>query len=281
MFHAFDMVAGLPNSARWAVVVMLAGMELLSAIKNTAKLGHNKLADALEGVYLTLMKSQPALKDAQEPAKAEVGASKEVATAQEGARQIMKKLSINQNKLEIAVAIGFSLIILILSNTEISYVPISQYRSLDLAVIPAIFAAMIGGYRVGIPVAVVWAINQYYNPASDMQAYSLLGLLVYEVIFLVSATWFYKLFKKIYIRSPFNVYRTIVAAVLVKNLVGNCILAYSVENFFKLELWLRHGIQVCILEMALCLLSMALLIKHLRQVHILNGVRRKNKKEES
>src|SRR5437763_9947672 len=54
MFHAFDMIAGLPNSARWAVVVMLAGMELMSAAKNTAKLGHSRLADALEALYLTL-----------------------------------------------------------------------------------------------------------------------------------------------------------------------------------------------------------------------------------
>lgn len=64
MFHAFDMIAGLPNSARWAVVVMLAGMELVSAAKNTAKLGHTRLADALEGLYLALMRNNPSLKDA-------------------------------------------------------------------------------------------------------------------------------------------------------------------------------------------------------------------------
>lgn len=58
MFHAFDMVAGLPDTARWAVIVMLAGMEVFSAIKNTAKLGHNRLAEALEQVYLTLVKTQ-------------------------------------------------------------------------------------------------------------------------------------------------------------------------------------------------------------------------------
>lgn len=61
MFHAFDMIAGMPDTARWAVVVMLGGMEILSAAKNTAKLGHGKLADALEGIYLALMRSQPTL----------------------------------------------------------------------------------------------------------------------------------------------------------------------------------------------------------------------------
>lgn len=59
MFHAFDMVVGLPNSARWAVIVLLAGLEIMSAIKNTARLGYGRLADALEGLYLALAKQQP------------------------------------------------------------------------------------------------------------------------------------------------------------------------------------------------------------------------------
>jgi phage-related holin len=57
MFHAFDMVTGLPDSARWAVIVLLAGLEMMSAIKNTARLGHNQLADSLERLYLSLAKS--------------------------------------------------------------------------------------------------------------------------------------------------------------------------------------------------------------------------------
>lgn len=59
MFHAFDMVAGLPDTARYAVIVTLAGMEVMSAIKNTAKLGHGALADGLEGLYLALTKNLP------------------------------------------------------------------------------------------------------------------------------------------------------------------------------------------------------------------------------
>lgn len=57
MFHAFDMVAGLPDSARWSVIVLLAGLEIVSAIKNTAKLGHNRLAEGLEKLYLSLTKN--------------------------------------------------------------------------------------------------------------------------------------------------------------------------------------------------------------------------------
>jgi phage-related holin len=86
MFHAFDMIAGLPDSARWAVVVMLAGMELVSAAKNTAKLGHGKLADALEGIYLALMKSQPTLQDAQPQDEATATEETPTVAEQEGGK---------------------------------------------------------------------------------------------------------------------------------------------------------------------------------------------------
>lgn len=82
MFHAFDMIAGLPNSARWAVVVMLAGMELMSAAKNTAKLGHGKLADALEALYLTLLRTTPTL-NVSEDDEEDVEVTKEVKVVEE------------------------------------------------------------------------------------------------------------------------------------------------------------------------------------------------------
>lgn len=56
MSHAFDQVAGLPDTARWSVLLVLAGLEILSAIKNTSKLGHSRLAEALENMYLALIK---------------------------------------------------------------------------------------------------------------------------------------------------------------------------------------------------------------------------------
>lgn len=58
LFHAFDMIAGLPDTARWGLILMLAGMEILSAAKNTAKLGHNNISAGLEQLYLSLIKPQ-------------------------------------------------------------------------------------------------------------------------------------------------------------------------------------------------------------------------------
>lgn len=56
MFHAFDMVAGLPDTSRWALITMLVGLEILSSIKNTAKLGHVKLAMQLEALYMAIVR---------------------------------------------------------------------------------------------------------------------------------------------------------------------------------------------------------------------------------
>lgn len=81
MFHAFDMVTGLPNTARWSVIVMLLGMELLSAMKNTAQLGHGRLSDALEHVYLSLIKTNAGL---QKPEKKAVPTETVLPVGQEG-----------------------------------------------------------------------------------------------------------------------------------------------------------------------------------------------------
>lgn len=190
-----------------------------------------------------------------------------------------KRQRIKQNKLEIYVALLFSAIIFISSSTEVGYVPINEYRSLDLALIPALFAAMIGGYRVGIPVAIAWTFIGYFNEASNLQIYTFEGLLCTKIIFVVSAVWFYRLFKKKYKGSPFNVYKTILAAVTVKALVANVILAYT-SDFFIYSNWLHYGMREYVLEVALCMLAMGFLIKHLRQVHILNGIKRKKKKHQ-
>jgi phage-related holin len=98
MFHAFDMIAGLPNSARWAVVVTLAGMELVSAAKNTAKLGHGKLADALEGVYLALVRNNPVLnQDAETPEQAKES-QKETSASKEGSQSDEQPQAENKSK---------------------------------------------------------------------------------------------------------------------------------------------------------------------------------------
>lgn len=55
IFHAFDIVADMSGSARWSVILALMGLEALSALKNTAKLGHKEIAEALGNAYLSLV----------------------------------------------------------------------------------------------------------------------------------------------------------------------------------------------------------------------------------
>lgn len=61
MFNALDMAIGLPNTARTAVIVVLIGMEITSASKNTAKLGYGRLANLMENIYLLISKDVPAV----------------------------------------------------------------------------------------------------------------------------------------------------------------------------------------------------------------------------
>jgi phage-related holin len=58
MFHAFDSIAGLPDTGRWSLIMILVGLEIASAIKNTARLGHTQLAEYLEALYLSLTKTK-------------------------------------------------------------------------------------------------------------------------------------------------------------------------------------------------------------------------------
>jgi phage-related holin len=69
MFHAFDMVAGFPDTARWSLILILVGLEIMSAIKNTSKLGYGSLADTLERLYLSLAKQKGGTNDVEEPKK--------------------------------------------------------------------------------------------------------------------------------------------------------------------------------------------------------------------
>jgi riboflavin transporter FmnP len=149
---------------------------------------------------------------------------------------------ISQKKLELAVAIGFSIVILVLSSTRVGYITIDGHRNLDMGIIPAIFAAMIGGYRVGIPVAVLWSFTAYYNPASNLQIYGLAGLMINRVVLVTAAYHAYQVCKKYYQYSPANVYRAIIAAVTAKNIVANAIFIYimATGHRFHMMTWLKY-----------------------------------------
>lgn len=56
VFHALDMVARLPGTARWMCILALLTQEIASALRNTHKLGHTTLGAALTDVWQNVSK---------------------------------------------------------------------------------------------------------------------------------------------------------------------------------------------------------------------------------
>lgn len=190
----------------------------------------------------------------------------------------MNKLDNNKKKLstkqtEILVAAGFTLLVLVLSWSKIVYVPISSTRMLDISIVPLLFAAMIGGYKVAIPIGIGWSLLNYgsYHNIHDIH-----WIFLIRITFALSTVFFYDLFKKRYKRSPWNVYRTIFASLLIKNAIDAISMLIAFPSTSP-SLWMKDSLVVFTIELAICVLAMSLLIEKLREIHVLNGVRRKEK----
>lgn len=182
-----------------------------------------------------------------------------------------------QNRLEAKVALGFSLAILILSSTDIGYVRLTDGWNIDIAIIPAVFAAMIGGYKVGVPVAIVWGFITFFNPHSDLQMFSLPGLILMNISLVTTAYFVYIVCKRYFQYSPVNVYYAVFAAVTAKNINALFIMGTRVryDNTYTHDEWIIHIGQQYLIELGIVSLAMFMAIQHLRQLHILNGVKRR------
>jgi hypothetical protein len=115
----------------------------------------------------------------------------------------------------------------------------------------------------------------WINIPEEFRKWDLWQMILVREIFAISLVFFYDLARKIFVGSPKNVYITIVISVVVKFLVG---LPFEMMARGVIP-GLRIRVETNILEMALCCIFMGLLIKHLRQIHILNGVRKKGEKK--
>lgn len=178
-------------------------------------------------------------------------------------------------KLQIAITILFSIVTIALSFTQIAYVPISSDNVVDITIVGFVFAAMIGGHKFGIPLAMIWSVSSYYNLPLEYSHWALWELMLVRVIFAVSIVLTYDLAKKWHKQSPLNVYRAIIAGVTIKAVSG--LPSELVHSGFPEALLITA--EAMILEIALCILFMSLLIKHLRQIHLLNGVRKRERGE--
>lgn len=92
-------------------------------------------------------------------------------------------------------------------------------------------------------------------------------------MFAIALVASYKFFRKRYYRSPYNVYRATLLSILVKSLVTVPFELYhrGWPDAIILAGW------VTLLEVGLSCFFMSILIKYLRQIHILNGVKKREK----
>jgi hypothetical protein len=151
------------------------------------------------------------------------------------------------------------------------YVPLSPSKAIDITIVATMFACMIGGYRVAIPLALIWSLVTHYNLDTHYYHWNLYSMLFVREVFAISIVFFYQSFKKIFKYSPFNVYRAIFCSIIVKNLI-----AIPFDMSYR-DTWMTLRLEQTIIEIAVCCVFMSLLIKHLRQIHLLNGVRKKEK----
>jgi hypothetical protein len=156
--------------------------------------------------------------------------------------------------------------------TNISYIPLSTYKAIDITIIAVVFASLIGGYKIGIPLSIAWSITSWLKIDSIYLTWPIWATLITRIGFTITLIWVYSKFKGIYLYSPYNVYRAIITAILLKN-----ILSIPLDIYFRHTDWFIDRSEQTIIEVGICLVAMSLLIKHLREIHILNGVR-KNKK---
>lgn len=181
------------------------------------------------------------------------------------------KQKVSHLKVEIATSIGFTLLMIALSWSGIIYIPVSDNKLLDLSLVPAVFAAMIGGYKIAIPVAFIWG---FISMGAFGETYEWYWVFLVKMAFVLSLVYFYALAKKRFPGSPDNVYRTIIAAVTIKNIIG-CLIAMFVLTDLTLGSILKDNLVAYLIELAICSLSMKLIIDKLREFHILNGIKKK------
>lgn len=186
----------------------------------------------------------------------------------------MTKKQINKVKAEVITSVAFSILLFILSWTDIVYIPISNERILDLSLVPAMFVAMIGGYKIAIPVAIGWTFSSILNLPGEI--YEWQWIFATKLLFCVSLVYFYAMFKRIYKASPWNVYRTAIVGVVLKNITIGIAMLYSFPDL-KPSHWIQDIAIATAIELAICMLAMSLIIDKLRQIHILNGIKRKKK----
>lgn len=188
-----------------------------------------------------------------------------------------RKRQWSQSAVELMTAIGFSIVLILMSFTSDAYHPLNEFFVVDLVIIPAIFAAMIGGPRIIIPVSVMWTGIAFYqrfiqDAPSDID--SIYVIVCIRILFLLGVWWTYQWSRKRFEGSPYNVYWGIAGGIVFKFLLMLPVVWYYGQlNWHQVAIGTRSSL----IQFGLTAFAMFIIVERLRKVHVLNGIRRKER----
>ena len=171
---------------------------------------------------------------------------------------------VKEKKKEVVVLTLFSVFIVILSMSEWAYIPVSDNMFLDLSVIPAVIAFLVGGWRAGMGVAMVWTVTGFVTgpiPPDSLFWPTLIIKMTFAFV-----TWkSYDIAKKIRPGSPDCMYVAVLVGQFIRwfMTLGTFSLIRGVNYFVNewMYIWMA-------LETILCLAGLYLFVKRLRKVHV-------------
>lgn len=189
-----------------------------------------------------------------------------------------RRKQLSQNAVELMTAICFSIVLILMSLTNDAYHPLNEFFVVDLVIIPAIFAAMIGGPRIIIPVSVMWtgiAFYQRYVQEAPSDIDSIYVIVCIRILFLLAVWWTYQWARRRFEGSPHNVYWGIAGGIFFKFLLMLPVVWY----YGQLTIGqVGIGIRSSLIQFGLTSFAMFMIVERLRKVHVLNGIRRKERK---
>lgn len=158
----------------------------------------------------------------------------------------------------------FSALIIVLSMFEWNYVEVNDNMYMDLSVIPAVIAFLIGGPYVGAGVAFVWALSGFSTGPIPPDSLFMPTLIIKMTFAFV--TWkSYRIASKWWPGSPDCMYVGLVMGQAVRWAMTLATFSVIRETNYFLNHWLYIWMVV---ETMLCVIALHLFVKNLRKVHI-------------
>lgn len=175
----------------------------------------------------------------------------------------------------------FTIPVLLLAGTKMGYIPLSETRMIDIAAIPALFAAICGGYAITIPLVFVWSFITFFFEKNAVEHYTFLGLMVINSVYLFGAIFWYRFLERYLQSAMHTLYCVVIISFSMRTLTMTLPFFTSLGLYHQTLPFDYYTVITCILEIALSLVAIHLSLKHLHAIHIENEEKRGNHARQS